>query len=409
MNSSLLLSVMFSVVIFTLPGIAPAGFDRTWVVVPGGLILVSFLFRRRLHDAVSEFFERQHAVGRVLLAFHGILFLCLFQMFALLRSADTLLSFSTGEPRNTTLIATVVVAGLMALVGSRSLLRIVSRAAGISLFAGLVLLIAAQTVYQHPFLPVWSSGTVPTAEPAGSGFLSAAYLALLTIVFFWLAWLELGRSERSDRTERDVTIVRAAGGVVTMSAGVFLFTMTPTVPSAISGGTAAEMMGQWVTIFLSGGLAGLFVMTVSAAGSLFAKRLYPALSGHVTEEKQALVQKLAIVATVVAAVLLVPIERSVGESAMVWYAGSVFVFVVPIVTVFLIDVITVKRHPFALAMAMFFGGIAGAVTMVSSGTEWNAVVTASTGAAATVFVYVVLGKAGDLLVVQRLLARRQML
>ena len=404
-----MLSVMFSVVIFTLPGIAPAGFDRSWIAVPGALVLISFLFRRSLHSAVSGFFDRQHAFGRVLLAFHGILFLALFQMFALLRAADTLLSFTTGEPRNTTLIATVVVAGLAALVGSRSLLRVVSRAAGVSLFAGLVLLIVAQTVYQHPFIPAITSPLIPSVESAGSGLLSAAYLVLLTVVFFWLAWLELGRSERADRVEREVTMVRAAGGVVTMSAGVFLFAMTPAVPAGISSGTAAEVLAQWVTLFLSGGLAGLFVMTVSAAGALFSHRLYPAFSTAVTEEKQALVQKLTIVATVVAAVLLVPIERSLGESALVWYAGSVFVFVVPIVTVFVIDVASVKRHPFVMAVAMFLGGIVGAVSMATAGAEWNAVITATEGSAATLLVYLILGKAGDLLVVQRLLARRQML
>jgi hypothetical protein len=100
----------------------------------------------------------------------------------------------------------------------------------------------------------------------------------------------------------------------------------------------------------------LFVVTIASVGSLFAFRLYPQFSGDVDHEKQALANKLAVVFSVIVAVLLIPIERNASGNVILWYIGFLAMFTAPIVAAFVISLVVKKQRPFVLSLSIALGG-----------------------------------------------------
>jgi hypothetical protein len=74
-------------------------------------------------------------------------------------------------------------------------------------------------------------------------------------------------------------------------------------------------------------------------------------------EKQALANKLAVVFSVIVAVLLIPIERNASGNVILWYIGFLAMFTAPIVAAFVLSLVVKKQQSFCiLSLSIALGG-----------------------------------------------------
>lgn len=369
------------------------------------LLLLPYLFRSRIVALVTSFFEQLLPSGNRFLAAHGLMYLAILQPFALVWSAEFLMSLQSGMSHGIALMTITVTAGVFAVSGGSRAVQSVSRSSG-AFLTGMILLVSANAfLFHRPILQdvdpnVLKLSTLPLSGSIGI-YIAAA------VLMFWMNYLESsavaagapGAAWRSNA----VTVI---GTIVTTALLLFVI---PALSGSEGAGPSSSAISKLLTFGILAGIAGLFAGTVSSAGTLAAEQLFPRTHGPAVAEKHRLVNKLAIVFSVIASVLLIPIVRNLSAAAPELFVGLLAAFAAPVVTAFIISFVARKQRPFALSFSMLFGSGLAAVDLFimslsasMSGTEILSLSLA--GGAATAAGYVVIGVSQELVVVQRLLS-----
>ncbi len=417
MNSPLFFGVIFSAAVIMVPNYTPGMSDGILFGIITLVFSLPFLFRSKVSTFSSAFFENHHTMGKKFLSLHGIIFLSIFQTFTLLWALDSILPQFFGESHNVALIGITVLAGLTAVVGRSSVIHTVGKTASSILFAILFLMIVNTVFFRYPLYSLFEpsffqSGMIISTD----GFLSLegfAPLVALSLIIFWLSWLEMSETDRVNGMKKNSTIIHRVIGAGVVLAGIMFFFLPMFFGMGRTNGPAATAA---ITLLLSmgatAGLIGMFIATISSVGSLFAYRFYPQFSRTEEREKQTLMNKLAIVFSVIISVLLIPIERSAGGAVAVWYAAFLATFTSPIVTVFALSMVVKKQQPFVLSLSMVLGTISAAVDFLSNVVFGSVVLDGAnifylslSGILVTAVSYAVISAMKELVVVQRVLSR----
>ncbi|MBP6671678.1 MAG: hypothetical protein KA247_00940 [Bacteroidetes bacterium] len=412
----LFLGIVLSVALLTLPNYSPGVTDLVFFISAGLIFFLPFAFSAKISSSASLFFDNNHPLGRKLLSFHGVAFLAIFQPFALLWAIDYFLPPFFSEAHNVALIGITVLGGLLAIAVSPRWIRHISRMVSSILLGGVLLVAVNAAVFRLPLFPFDGSALLTIAEQSVSGsFLSVnavIAIAALSIILFWLTWLEMSEVDRKQGMKGESTVIYSVTGALFFIAGVSVLGMLKYFNADQSGAAGVNAAGMLISAGLIAALTGLFVVTIASVGSLYAYRLYPQFSGAVDKEKQALANKLAVVFSVIVAVLLIPIERNASGNVILWYIGFLAMFTAPIVTAFIISMLVKKQRPFVLSFSIALGGLSAAIDFVVTSALAPAMIESSNmfslsivGASVTAASYAVLVAMKELVVVQRVLSR----
>jgi hypothetical protein len=338
MNTPLFLGVVLSVALLTLPNYSPGYTDILFLCSAGLIFFLPFAFSSKISSSASEFFENNHPLGKKLLSFHGVAFLSIFQPFALLWAIDYFLPPFFSEAHNVALIGITVLGGLIAVAAGPKFLRHISRTVSSVLLAGVLLVAVNAVVFRFPlFLFTGTEFLTGAEQSVGGPFLTVNFviaIIALSIIIFWLTWLEMGEVERKQGMNGETSRMHLMIGGIFFFAGMILLGTVKYIGAEQDVAAGVHAAGLLISAGSIAGLTGLFVVTIASVGSLFAYRLYPQFSGPVDTEKQALANKLAVVFSVIVAVLLIPIERNASGNVILWYIGFLAMFTAPIVAAF---------------------------------------------------------------------------
>jgi hypothetical protein len=416
MNTPLFLGVVLSVALLTLPNYSPGYTDILFLCSAGLIFFLPFAFSSKISSSASEFFENNHPLGKKLLSFHGVAFLSIFQPFALLWAIDYFLPPFFSEAHNVALIGITVLGGLIAVAAGPKFLRHISRTVSSVLLAGVLLVAVNAVVFRFPlFLFTGAEFLTGAEQSVGGPFLTVNFviaIIALSIIIFWLTWLEMGEVERKQGMNGESSRMHLMIGGIFFFAGMILLGTVKYIGAEQDVAAGVHAAGLLISAGSIAGLTGLFVVTIASVGSLFAYRLYPQFSGPVDTEKQALANKLAVVFSVIVAVLLIPIERNASGNVILWYIGFLAMFTAPIVAAFVISLVVKKQRPFVLSLSIALGGFTAAVDFLVNSVFASSVIESSNmfslsivGASVTAASYAVLVGMKELVVVRRVLSR----
>lgn len=416
MNTPLFLGIVLSVAMLTLPNYSPGITEILFFSSAVIIFFLPFAFQSKISSSASHFFENNHPVGKKLLSIHGVVFLSIFQPFVLLWAIDYFLPSFFNEAHNIALIGITVIGGLIAVAAGPALIRHMSRTVSSILLGGVLLTAVNALIFRQTLFPFTAPEFLMSAEMSidGSIFSVNAVIAVaaLSIIIFWLTWLEMSEAERKQEMKGTSTMIHSLIGGIFFAVGLVVLGLMKYSGSESGAASGLQGAGMLITAVLVAGLTGLFIVTIASVGTLFAFRLYPQLAGDVDLEKQALANKLAVVFSVIVAVLLIPIERNASGNVILWYIGFLAMFTAPIVAAFVLSLIVKKQQPFILSLSIALGGLSAVLDHLLNSVFAPSLSDASgmfalsiVGATVTVVSYTVLVAMKELVVVRRSLSR----
>ena len=421
MNSPMFTSVIFSIIVLMLPNYSSGLFNTALIAVVGIGFFLPFAFSKKLVQHASVFYDSNHGIGKKFLSLHGIVFLSIFQVFALLFSVDYLLSQFIGEAHNLFLVGIVVIAGLVSVTGSQSLLRSMNVTTSTVLMLGLFILLVNKVFIHAPLyvgfniLPFIHYHGSTFSGPIGSN--SIVSMVALGLIIFWLVWLEMSELQRMKESQHSSVFHRSIISSGIFLFGVFVICSKEMVPNGDGNADAVNTVNMLVSLCCIGGLAGVFISTFSSVGSMFANTVYPQFRTSVGSEKQLLVTKLATVFSVILSILFIPAVRDAGSEIIMWYIYFLAMFSAPIVTAFFFSMIGVWGSPLVLSISIMFGSVYTVVEFVVQtflGSSLivdtsNVFVLTFVGALVTVVVFLLFGKGWEIISLRKVLSRTKTL
>ncbi len=417
MNAPIFISVIFSVIILMLPNYTPSVFNTTLILVISIGFFLPLVFSNTIIRSATLFYENNRPIGKKFLSLHGIIFLSVFQIVALLCSIDYLLSQFFGEFHNLLLIGIIVITGLISVTAGTKIIRAINLTASTLLLAGFVVLLVNRLFLHYPLLSLFNP--TPFQHQDHSRFVNVldsnvvVSVIALCIIIFWLMWLEWSELHRKRDILHTSVFVRSMIGSGIFLIGIFiLFSQEFT-----STGYIVTKDGGVVNIVISlcaiGGLIGLFISTFYSIGSLFAYQIYPLFNARIGSEKQILVNKLTTVFSVILAILLIPVVRNAGSVVITWYIYFLAICSSPVVVSFLISAVKKKQNPLALSVSIILGemyalmeftahGILGFEIFIDASNIFDLTVAS---AVVTIIAFLFIDKTSEMAVVQKVLSR----
>ena len=412
MSAPINISVIFAVILLMLPNYTPGVFTATMAAVICVAFFLPGTFSTKLIRSAASFFELNHSVGKKFITFHAIVFLSVAQIFALLWSIDYLFSQFLGEGHSLYMMAVIVTAGLIAVVGDLAMIRIMEFGAAMSLVSGLAVVLVNRFILHYPLVTLLNSALFASREVDGMVNVILT-IGALSMIIFWMMWLEPSELGRKIESGKDAFVSRSVIGSGIFLAVVFLF-FTPALSATRDGIEAgSNSVNVLIGVCSVGGLIGLFVTTFSSVGSLFAFRHYPLFNKNAGPEKRMLANKLATVFSVILSILLIPVVRNAGGTVIIGYLYFMAAFSSPIVAAFFVSQTFRKHHPLLLSVSIVLGemfALTECITRMIFGTGLfvnaeNIFVLTIAGAAVTIASYGAGGFALEMVVVQKVMSR----
>ncbi len=413
LNSSVVTSVLFGFLLFLLPFDVTAGGWMLWMVPAVAVILLSLIFAKPF-DAVQLFAPLPPA-GKKILSLHALLYLSVIRMFAVIGAFDVLLTFTLSQTHTIFMIGLIVFAGLIAVTGSLWVIQRIETIAAGAAVTGVLLLCIDTFVFSAPIASVFHSSLFHHAVPAGisSAWVNspASVIIAAAVVLFWLLWMKPGGEISHESTRASVvrTILLSAVGIVAVTV-LLQRTGVPGQFTALPETTAVNAAAVFCAVSV---IFALFVSTFYSIGLVFSRQVYPQWHLSVSSEKQSLMNKLATVFSVIFAILMIPVARDAGSGVVISYVGFLCVFSAPLVAIFLISAVGKKNSGPAKSASLLIGLSYGAAEwgawLLSGRTLFGGADHLFDAAAGGLFVtgigYAVLVKAGELVVVQKLISK----
>jgi hypothetical protein len=417
MNAPLFTSVIFSIVLLILPSYTPGVVNLTLALVMSFGFFIPLLFRSAIIRSAGSFFETNHLLGKKYLSIQGLMYLSIVQVIAILCSLDYLLSQIFGIAHHVLLIGLIVIAGLISVTGRSTTNRTTNLAASALMLAGLLLLLVNRVYLHAPLHSMFNPEVF--REYSNSAFVSIfrantmVSVTGVSVIIFWLMWLELSEMRRKQQTPDDSGLVRSLIGSGVFLIGIFLALAQDTLPAGSPVKETGNSFSMLVVMCVVFGLIGLLISTFVSIGRLFSETVYPLYMGAADTEKQVLLSKLTTVFAVILSILLIPVVRNFGGAVIVWYIHFLALCSSPIVAAFIIHLTDAHKRPFIISMSILLGtsyALVEFILHVAFGIDLfveapNVFVVTVASGAVTVLSYVFMEKTGELITVKKLLAR----
>lgn len=417
LNAPIFTSVIFSVIMLMLPNYDPALYNISLILVIVLGFFLPFAFSNKLISSASLFFENIHPFGKKFLSVHGIVFLLIFQVFALLCSVDYLFSQFFGEVHTILMIGMIVLAGLFSVAGGARLIRTINILTSTLLMVGLLVLLVNNIFFHIPIFDFYNPlyfqqfNNSNFVNVFGSNIIVS--VVSLCIIIFWLMWLEQSELIRKKATRNNSLFIRSIIISGIFLTGVFILFSKEIAPVVFSMTNDSNLINFLIMACSLGGLFGLFVTTFSSIGNLFAQTIYPQFNPTVDLEKQSLVNKLTTVFSIIVAILLISVVRNIGGTVIMWYIYFLAACSSPIVVSFLIAMLKKNINSFALSLSIILGEAFGLIELLSLLSVGHTIFINAVnifsitigGTFVTAVSYFVISKTSEMIIIQKLLAK----